>query len=310
MLRSWADRLTTLPDDYIAHEFLEETNSPSTVRDFVTAAARHGLGYLSECELSSMIPDNYGQAVAGEVRTRSANDLVGTEQYLDLLSGRTFRQSLLIANDRMGQVNRALSPARIAEMNFVTPAALRVERDGESATVVDAAGRKLTTSVAAVRDGMERLVARYPASSTLADCIEGQGADASDAMLDALYWMVISGLIHVSSEPAPAGRVIGEHPKALALARIDAVQGASFTTNLRHETVTMDAAALALLPVMDGTRDTAALSALLVERAKTGQLTFSRDGKPVTDPKAVPAVVAEYLPQILDGIAGAGLIEN
>ncbi len=46
MIRAWADRLATLPDDYIAHEFLEETNAPSTVREFTGGAARHGLGYL------------------------------------------------------------------------------------------------------------------------------------------------------------------------------------------------------------------------------------------------------------------------
>src|SRR3569623_2407006 len=39
MLRSWAARLSGLPADYIAHEFLEEMNNPSTVRAFAACAA-------------------------------------------------------------------------------------------------------------------------------------------------------------------------------------------------------------------------------------------------------------------------------
>src|SRR3569623_1367564 len=76
MLRSWAARLSGLPDDYIAHEFLEEMNNPSTVRAFAAGAASHCLGFLGECELAAMIPENYGAEIAGQVRARSGNDLV------------------------------------------------------------------------------------------------------------------------------------------------------------------------------------------------------------------------------------------
>ncbi len=76
MLRIWAERLSKLPDDYLAHEFLEEMNHPSTVRDFAANASRNGLGFLAECELASMILENYGTDVAQQVRARSGNDLV------------------------------------------------------------------------------------------------------------------------------------------------------------------------------------------------------------------------------------------
>jgi hypothetical protein len=90
-----------LPDDYLAHEFLEETNQPSTVREFAANAGRNGLGFLAECDLASMILDNYGAEIAGQVRARSNNDLVENRSNISIcFPGRTFRQTLLVASER------------------------------------------------------------------------------------------------------------------------------------------------------------------------------------------------------------------
>jgi 2-polyprenyl-3-methyl-5-hydroxy-6-metoxy-1,4-benzoquinol methylase len=310
MLRAWADRLATLPDDYIAHEFLEETNAPSTVRDFTQGAARHGLGYLGECEFSSMILDNYGPEVAEQVRARSGNDLVETEQYLDLLSGRTFRQSLLVGSERMAGVDRALTPARVADLQFLAPAGLSVVRDGDAAIVSDGNGRSLNTAHRDVIDGIEKLVARFPASSGLDDLTGVMTASARDAVGEALYKMVIAGMLHVSTAPVTTGRTVGDTPVALKLARADAAAGASLTTNQRHESVAVDAAGAVLLRAMDGSLDLKALATLLSTEAKAGRLVFNREGQPITDPAALDSVIAEHLPVLLAGIAAAGLIEN
>lgn len=310
MLRSWADRLSQLPDDYIAHEFLEETNIPSTVREFTSSAARHGLGYLGECELSSMILDNYGAEVAEQVRTRSNNDLVESEQYLDLLSGRTFRQSLLVGDERMAQLNRALSPERTEGLHFLSTAGLRIEHNSKQASVVDAAGRTLTSESESVIAGLGRLIERFPASSSLDDLSEGLDKIARAQLHDALYRMLIAGMIHVLSEPVLVSGNVSKQPVALALARADARDGEDLTTNQRHETVAIDAAARILLPAMDGTHDHAALIALLQTAALAGQMTFHKNNAPVTGAAEIEIVAIEYLPELLSGMAMAGLIES
>jgi methyltransferase-like protein/2-polyprenyl-3-methyl-5-hydroxy-6-metoxy-1,4-benzoquinol methylase len=310
MIRSWAERLSHLPDDYIAHEFLEETNSPSTVREFTSAAARQGLGYLGECELSSMILDNYGADVAEQVRARSNNDLVESEQYLDLLSGRTFRQSLLVGDERMADLNRALSPERTDGLHFLSAAGLRIERSGKQASVIDSAGRTLNSDSATVIDGLGRLIERFPASSSLDDLSDGMDEAGRAQLRDALYRMVIAGMIHVLSESVTISRIISDKPMALTLARADAADGEELTTNQRHETVAIDAAARILLPAMDGTRDHAALIALLKAAAVGGQLTFNKDNAVVTGANEIETVATQYLPELLSGIALAGLIEN
>lgn len=308
MLRAWAERLSQLPDDYIAHEFLEETNSPSTVRDFAQAAGRHGLGYLGETELPSMILGNYGDEVAAQVRARSNNDFVETEQFLDLLSGRTFRQSLLVATTRMATVDRALSPERVAGLHFLGTAGLKIEQQDEQAVVTDAAGRMLRSASADVIAGIGRLIERFPASSTLDDLTTGK-ADDRAAVQEALYRMLLAGMVQVLTEPVALAAQAAAKPLALPLARADAAAGEQFTTNGRHEVVSLEAAARLLLPAMDGTRSRKALSDLLVKAAEGGELTFNKEGVAVSDAAAIAAVVDEFYPNLLAGIAAAGLIE-
>ena len=308
MLRSWGERLAALPDDYIAHEFLEETNQPSTVRDFAAGATRNGLGFLAECDLPAMILDNYGAEVAEQVRVRSGNDLVKSEQYLDLLSGRTFRQSLLIGHERMATVDRALMPDRLARMHFLTMSGMRLERDGEAYVATDAVGRTLTTGSAEVAEGIARLVSRYPASSTLEDCSDGNTDRVM--LLDALFRMVLVGMATIALEPVNARCDIAGKLVASALAQADAADGSATTTNLRHEPVALDPATRILLPAMDGSRDHSDLAQVLEEAALTGKIGFARDGQPVSDPREIRDISEQHIPNLLAGIASAALLEG
>lgn len=309
MLRSWAARLSGLPDDYIAHEFLEEMNNPSTVRAFAAGAASHGLGFLGECELPAMIPENYGAEIAAQVRARSGNDLVETEQFFDLLSGRTFRNTILVSAARLATANRALAPEAIADLHFVTQPGMRLEHDDEKYAVIDAAGRTLTTTSGTTADALARLVTRFPSSSSLDDCLE-PGADAAEraTLLDALYRMLLVGMVTLSSELIDAGTV-SDRPRAIALARADAAEGAQVTTNLRHETITLDPAARALLPLLDGKHDHATLARHLAEAAAAGLLGFQRDGRPITDREELTAVAEEHLPALLANMAHSALLD-
>lgn len=312
MLRSWSERLATLPDDYVAHEFLEEMNQPSMVRDFAANAGRNGLGFLAECDIASMILENYGADVARQVRARSNNDLVESEQYLDLLSGRTFRQTLLVSSERQSMINRVLEPANIAPFHFLTQSGIRVEQKGDQYVVTDTSGCSLSTRSRAVAEGIGRLIAAFPSSSSLDDCMdavtEDEGA-AREMVTDALYRMLLIGMITLSSEPVRAGR--GEdRPEAIRLARADAAEGGQTTTNLRHETVTLDPATRVLLPAMDGSLNRSGLARHLAAEAIAGRIAFTQDGHTVVGAEAITKVAWEHLTTLLDGMANAGLLQS
>lgn len=309
-IRNWAQRLASLPDDYIAHEFLEECNEPCLVRDFTNAAAVHGLGYLGECEFSSMIAENYGSELAEGLRARGGNDLIASEQWLDILTGRTFRQSLLIAGERMSGVNRALTPESIERLHFVLPSSGTLKRDGDITTFSLADGRSITSTFTNVGTMFDKMVASHPGSSSLDELCKDTDDQARAEMRDALYRMAMSGMLFLQSEPVNCAIKAGDKPVASPVARADAEAGAAYTTNARHESVALDAGAQVLLPLMDGTRDTKALEAALLEAAQQGTLSFARDGAPVTEIKALKTLVSEHLPNSISGITGAGLLKS
>jgi hypothetical protein len=92
-LAGQADRLLKSSDDYLAHEFLDDVNEPCTFREFIGAARRQGLAFLAESELPSMILANYPPHMAQMVQQASGNQLLATEQYIDMVGGRTFPHS-------------------------------------------------------------------------------------------------------------------------------------------------------------------------------------------------------------------------
>jgi methyltransferase-like protein len=76
----------------------------------------------------------------------------------------------------------------------------------------------------------------------------------------------------------------------------------------RHELVKLSDLALRLLPLLDGTRDRAALTDALTALAVAGDLTVQRGGQPLTDPPEVRAALAAMLGPTLDALAREALL--
>ena len=306
VLRGRAAAMAGLPDDYVAHEFLEEMSHPTTVRAFAAEAARDGLCYLADCDLGLSTLDNYGPDIAQQVRARVKDDPVEVEQYLDLLTGRTFRQSILVSAGRLAGASRSGGRECIAPLHFLTDAGLQLLWNGSEPVLVDAGGRLLPLGSTAVADGIARLIGQYPSSSSLAAC-----APAGQApLVEALHRMVLAGMASLSSEPLHAGRADDrDRPIAIAIARADSVEGAGSTTNFRHEPVTLQAMSRLLLSALDGSRNRAALAELLTQEVVAGRVAFTRDGVAVTDIAAIREMAAERVSALLVGFANAGLLE-
>lgn len=315
ILSSWSERFKNLPEDYVAHEFLEEINEPCTFRDFITLSQSHGLVFLGEADLPSMILDNQSAELAAKVRTLGQNQILATEQYMDLVTARTFRQTILVKSDRMGSISRNLSPERIEGLHLIGGADLRIERvAGSGGKLCDAAGRSLTAGKDEIIDALAWMVERFPASSTIDDLLDALPlASRSETVRleirDALYKMALVGLATLSSEPVSAAAKPSPQPMASALARGDAARGESATTNLRHERVAFDALGQVVCPLLDGTRDVPSLAGLVKDAVKGGRLTFHRDGSPIIGEQEIAAVSFQQVDAVLQSFARAGLLE-
>lgn len=308
LIDAWADRLAQMPVDYVAHEFIEDINEPCTFQDFVAAAGRHRLAYLADADLPSMILDNHRPEQAAKLRELGRNQQIATEQYMDIMTGRTFRQTLLIGAERAAAVDRNLSPSRIAGLHLFTGGDLKVVRAENGGSLTDAAGRRLTTTSGAVLDALAEAVGRYPATTSIDELAARQVGETRAMALDAIYRMVLAGLAVLTSTPIAATSAPGETPTACPLARRDAEAGDQFVTNLRHERTGLDPLAQLLLPMLDGSRSRAELVRAVTAALADGRLVFSREGKPITAPDEIERLAPEQLTASLAAIARVGLL--
>lgn len=307
MRGAW-DRLKDFPEDYLVHEYLEEANEPLGFRDFIVRAQRDRLGYLGEADFWLMFPGNYGQRFAAEVLERTSSDIVSVEQMLDVMTGRTFRQTLLIHEANNGLIRRQVSPASVERLHALPGRGMRIEKDDAGARLIDESGRILGSSLPSVAKAMERILAAYPGTASLDELAAGMTAQERLEVADAMMRLIVTGMAMPMAEAVRPGRV-SARPCALNIARCDVAAGQAETVSLRHEVVRIDPASLVLIPLLDGTTSRDDLAAALLKAAQTGQIQFNRNGILVTETRQLREVARDSLPSLLRGLEWAGLLQ-
>jgi trans-aconitate methyltransferase len=307
-----AERLQKSSDDYIAHEFLDDINEPCSFSDFVAAAGRHELAFLAETSLPAMIPANYPPHTAEAVRRIGGTSLAGTEQAIDIATGRTFRRSLMVAAEREPQIDRRLTGARIEGLHVIGAGTLTLTQDGVGATLSEPDGRRLHTDSVPLTAALARIVAAFPGSATLDDLVQamppGLHTDGGRALArEGLFNMVINGLAVPCTEPVAAVTEAGARPLACPLVRADAANGAAAVVNLRHERVDVDTLARFVLALLDGSRSLETIAAAMAEGERRGEIALNRAG---VDPSgALPFRIArDNLKALLPTFARAALL--
>jgi methyltransferase-like protein/2-polyprenyl-3-methyl-5-hydroxy-6-metoxy-1,4-benzoquinol methylase len=309
--RNEAQKVRNLPDSYLAHELFEENNSPCTFLQFADAATRHGLAYLGEANIGSMIPEAVVPEAADVIRDLSGNEVLAAEQYIDMLSGRTFRHTLLVHEARALAIDRSLDPTRMAGLHIIAPPGFKCvesETPGEYA-FDDGSGTITSTSDSAVQQSMERFIARLPSSSRLIDLAPPDRTDAEEQKkITAAFMKMLSlGMVQISTEPIDLPAKIPERPKAWFVAASDAASRAAMTASRRHEFFTLNPLATVLLPLLDGTRCRDDLVAELSALARDGQIVV-RDGEQPLDEGRLGEAAAKLVDQFLQSLIRAGML--
>ena len=312
MLRHDAQTMSNLNDDYIAHEYFEINNEPCYVNAFMKRAGQFDLSYLTETDLHLTIAENFGAETGALLRQLSGNRLDRMEQYIDFLTGRTFRQSLLVRNDQAHRIERVLNPAALKDLHLSTAVAPEPEIEGERFIFKDAANRTLTTTSEVVRHAISRLARNYPQTATIDEILAASGAergsDDANNIERALFNMVLAGITGISTVPVATSQTMPDRPVAGALARGDAADGKDWTTNARHETVPLSHVARAVLPLLDGTKSHDQLKSELRALVDDGKIWFTRDGATLEDPEHIDAAVADHVTSTLSSFQRAALL--
>ncbi|MBG0795055.1 class I SAM-dependent methyltransferase [Methylocystis sp. H62] len=307
IFRAEAAHLRTTDDSYIGHEFLEDCNEPCSFSEFMTSAGGRGLAYLGEAGLSTMMPENMNPAAAPLLRALAGENQVSLEQHMDIFTGRTFRQTLLIHKEREGKCVRKLMPEALEGLHFLARPDFGFSREQDGKAIfADTAGSWFSTPEADVRKAIEALVARLPDSSSIDEIVaamEVRGASVDGAMrtklADALLRMALVGLLTPSTEPVRIARSLSAKPMACPMLRADAAAGVLHSANLRHEPIRLDIVAQVVTPLLDGSNDRDGLIAATIAAADAGRVTFQRAGQTVEEPADIAVCAAEHVDRVL-----------
>lgn len=322
ILKSELDLLRNLKDYYLIHDHLEEANRPIYFHEFAARAARLGLQYLGEVDFSVMLTSNFPKQVADTLKQVS-NDIIRTEQYMDFLRNRTFRQTLLCRKE-VG-LKRNLGPADMQGL-FLASSAKPVSADPDILSnkpeqFRNQAGHTLATANPLVKAVFTHLSEIWPQAASFHDLLAAARARVAPALVkDAavlareaevlgadLLTAYTMNLIELHSQKQTFVTEVTARPMVSPMARGQA-RLRNTVTNARHELLTLDTFNLHLAMLLDGKRDRKALLDELVKLVKAGTLVAQQDGKPIKEGEPLRKVLSEFVEKSLQNFSKAALL--
>ena len=232
----------------LVHDDLSEHWRPVWFSEFAEHAARHGLAYVGEGDLGSLLPERVPGAVDSSLRELIGRDRIAYEQSVDVLRCGFFRQSVVCRDSRTAAPEP--SPDALRGLCF----SVRVGSDDSAAPagVLGAA--------------VDLLRSRRPDTVGFAELRAALAADPDElagALLDGFRAELV--MPHrIPLRTADVGAI--ERPVASRLARYQARRETQ-VTSLSYTTIHMEEpAARLLITLLDGTRDRAAIRAEFGER--------------------------------------------
>ncbi|RMH70089.1 MAG: methyltransferase domain-containing protein [Bacteroidetes bacterium] len=260
-------RFSTVPDEYLTHDILNEHYAPCTFLDFVEHARAHDLRYLADADYFSMHPGGLPGAVRTPLQALEETPLL-LEQYLDFMRGRSFRRSLLCHPEAAVQTPH---PAAMDALYFAAPVEATPVGVGTPpeavATLRGLRGHSIQTGHALTQAVARYLGDQWPRRVPFGELLDVARPHHDDAgtSADALLRVLLLGLyrdgfLEAHTCAPPLTLTPGDRPEASRVAR-HAAEASAVVPNLHHQPVTLDEDEWDLLPYLDGSRDRAALEA-------------------------------------------------
>lgn len=290
-LRREAELVAEQSDSWVFHDLLAPVNRPVFLHEMVDRAAAQGLQYLGDARLDAMLPDRLPTDVQAKLASLGGGQ-VQQEQLRDFVIGRSFRRVLLCRDDVA--LKRELGPQCLD--GLYVRGRLVGEGPGRFRSLD---GDELTVSDPVLQEVFGALAQRRPESLSMAE-LEAMGDPGR--VRSNLLLAASRRLVELRARPDDLVGRPGQRPVAegvvAALARDGEVPSALC------ERVRLDGLERALLPLLDGTHDAAAL----VDALLAGGFTLTARGGGTVSPTALRGWLEVEVPQRLRGMARSGLL--
>lgn len=253
--------LLQVPDNYFAHEHLEEFNQAIFFHQFIQQVKQYNLHYLTDL-----------QTYADPPADMMAEDRIAQQQYQDFLVNRRYRETLI--SRQIANPSAQFNPSRIKELYLAaalsTTATLTQIQGDEEVQFADSAGKTIASvRLPALKVLCHYLGTVYPKILSFREIIaalpkiysiELQVED-EDEILNFLLHLFLTKDLELYSYPAEFCLTVHERPVASPLAQLQSQRGEP-VTNLRGETFWLDESTQQLLQLLNGQHTLAELTHL------------------------------------------------
>jgi methyltransferase-like protein/2-polyprenyl-3-methyl-5-hydroxy-6-metoxy-1,4-benzoquinol methylase len=290
LLKNELERMKELSDWYIYHDNLSPINQAFWFHEFAALIEQNKLEYLGDSMFSTMMLDNFPQTVK-DVLAGLQGELVRTEQYLDFVRCRYFRQSLIVHDG--APVNRRIESNRVLDLRFTTRAMPTGPVDftkGVVATFKSPDGLEVTSDNPLVKAALVEIYESRPDALHFDELLararkrSGDTATTDEALAKArgtlssnLLSCFATSVVVPHVWRAPTSTVVPQRPVVFPYARYQAMNGMQTLTNLRHEGAKVDTFERIMAIACDGTRDRDGIVQFLMDAIDTDQLKVRTD---------------------------------
>lgn len=272
-------------DALLFHDDLADINDPVYFHQFAAHAGGHGLQYLGEASFHEMQDMGFPPDVAF-VLGKFHDNIILKEQYLDFLRCRRFRQTLLCrAGVSLKRDLRAEQMTRFYVASSAEPASAAPSLDpGVIERFTGPRKSAMQIDHPLTKAAMIELRSIWPKAIRFVDLVRaarrrlGQSPAASDdsdaqTLADVVLGGYSAGLLELRLLPSCWAQPAGERPKLWPLARYQLDVGKKEVAGLNHTSFRVaDPIVRAMLLLLDGTRDRAAIVNELGRRVDAGEL--------------------------------------
>ena len=322
LLKNELKLIRSSKDWYLFHDHLEEVNMPVYFHQFIERADRYGLQYLGEADFSNMLTSGFPKEVS-ETLARISQNIIQTEQYMDFVRNRFFRQTLLCHKGLT--LKRDLGPEDVNGFLFASAASPETEpvnlSPGEKQSFRAPKGLTVETDFPLTKAGLTVLKEHWPraidldslfrkANQPLANSLTREDAYVQQnrrVLAEDLLHCYTANMVEFHTWQADFVTEVSERPRVSKLA-VYLNRQEQPVVNQRHEPVNLDPVARQLVGILDGTRDRAALLNCLTKLVEDGTLIVRENGDRLKNAEQIQDALAKALEQALAKLVGTALL--
>lgn len=317
-----AELLSKQGDHYLRHDHLEEENKQYYFHEFMENAAKNDMQYLADVSLSSMYLGNMGASVAEKLQ--GINDIVRTEQYMDFITNRRFRSTLLCHKSM--KLNRSLSnpdmkkfslsidivPEKpLAEVNLEDAESIKFFYKGQQDQNIATSSPWLKAALYVLAENkgyplkfdtiVKKANAKFKANH--------MGEIETDLLNNALN-LVIKGYMEISLSEKDREGLKLEKPVVTPLVQKQAQNlQSSWVTSMYHEPIQVNAFDKFALKYMDGKNSKSQILDLLIEDTKSGKITLNKGDQKIEDLAQIKEDLEKHLDHAVNKLSMQGILQ-